>query len=413
MKSIHDIPLLLLVVVAALAAFGLWALGASGLAEPIMVGDIFFLKSVAGLAKDALFVPLKPLMYALIILSIGSSIAISTGGLGAKFVRVLFFFVGFSLLGMALAIGSYFLFSGLDILPDPASIGAGDGSLAQSPFAAKIYGVVTSPLMICIYTGLLFGRALIALDLGREADAISDLFIKGFRKFLQYTIPLAVFGSITLALNSPGGVQTLSDLVPLLAPYLLAMVSIWLIIVAVTASIQGRGVGFILAAVLPQALVAFSTSSSMATLTATKQACSDMGASGDESTPFFTIGATINMVGTLIGLLLMSLYAMKAFGLEIGLVDAIVVGFQSLVFATAAAGTPSASVVLLQDILVSHGVSVEYATYVTGLIITIDTLILDRLRTVMNTQSDSMSTVNGLKLYYRKPRVLGDEEAET
>ena len=48
----------------------------------------------------------------------------------------------------------------------------------------------------------------------------------------------------------------------------------------------------------------------------------------------------------------------------------------------------------------------------TGLIITIDTLILGRLRTVMNTQSDSMSTVNGLKLYYRKPRVLGDEVGE-
>ena len=118
------------------------------------------------------------------------------------------------------------------------------------------------------------------------------------------------------------------------------------------------------------------------------------------------------MVGTVIGLLLMSLYAMKAFGIEVDLGDALVVGFQSLVFATAAAGTPSASVVLLQDILVSQGVSAEYATYVTGLIITIDTLILDRLRTVMNTQSDSMSTVNGLKLYYRKPRVLNDEAVE-
>lgn len=412
MKTIHDIPLLLLVVVAALAAFGMWALGAAQLAEPIVINDVFILKSIANLAKDALFVPLKPLMYALIILSIGSSIAISTGGLGAKFVRVLFFFVLFSLIGMALAIGAYFLFSGLNILPDPSTIGAGDGALAQSPFAEKIYGVLVSPLMICIYTGLLFGRALIALDMGREADMISDLFIKGFRKFLQYTIPLAVFGSITLALNSPGGVQTLSDLLPLLAPYMMAMIGVWLIIIAVTASIQGRGIGFILAAVLPQALVAFSTSSSMATLTATKQACSDMGASGDESTPFFTIGATINMVGTLIGLLLMSLYAMKAFGIEIGLVEAIVVGFQSMVFATAAAGTPSASVVLLQDILVSHGVSAEYATYVTGLIITIDTLILDRLRTVMNTQSDSMSTVNGLKLYYRKPRILGEEPVE-
>ena len=411
-KTIHDIPLLLLVVVAAAAAFGFWALGASGLAQPIRVGETVLLPSVANLAKDALFVPLKPLMYALIILSIGSSIAMSTGGLGAKFTRVLSFFVLFSLIGMALGITAFFLFGGITILPDPVSVGAEGGERVVTPFALKIYGVLTSALMICIYTGLVFGAALKRLELGREADAISDLFIRGFRKFLQYTIPLAVFGSVTLALNRPGGVETLGNLFSLLMPYLFAMVLTWLVIVAVTSAIQGRGPGFVLKAVLPQALVAFSTSSSIATLTATKEACDDLGANGDESTPFFTIGATINMVGTLIGLLLLSLYAMKAFGIEVGLGEALVVGFQSLIFATAAAGTPSASVVLLQDILVSQGVSADYAQYVVGLIITIDTLILDRLRTTLNTQSDSMSTANGLKLYYRKPRVLEGEAAD-
>jgi len=246
---------------------------------------------------------------------------------------------------------------------------------------SKIYGVFTSPLMISIYAGVMLGKALTRLDLGTQADKVSDLFIAGFRKFLQYTIPLAVFGSITLALNSPGGVQTLGNLVPLLMPYLMAMILTWVLIVGVTAAMQKRGIMFVLQAVLPQGLVAFSTSSSMATLPATRMACTQLGANADESTPFYTIGATINMVGTLIGLLLLSLYA---------------------------AGTPSASVVLLQDILVSQGVSAEYASYVTGLIITIDTLILDRLRTVLNTQSDSMSTANGLKLYYKKPKTLDD-----
>jgi len=73
---------------------------------------------------------------------------------------------------------------------------------------------------------------------------------------------------------------------------------------------------------------------------------------------------------------------MQAFGLEIGIVDMLTVGLQSMIFATAAAGTPSASIVLLQDILVSQDVSPEYATYVTGIIITVDTLILDRERAI-------------------------------
>lgn len=408
LQRFHEISLLLLVVIAATLAVGLWLMGATFLVEPLSAGGVTILKPIAALAKDALFVPLKPLMYALIIMSIASSVAISRGGMGAKFMRVLAFFIGFSLLGMTLAIMAYTLFSGLNILPDPSTIGDSSTNLKQTPFAIKIYGVLTSALMISIYAGLIFGASLRKLDMGQAADKMSDLFIKGFRKFLQFTIPLAVFGSISLALNKPGGVETLTNLVPLLLPYMMAMILVWIVMVIVTAVIQDHGFAFVLRAVLPQALVAFSTSSSMATLPATKVACDQLGANGDESTPFFTIGATINMVGTLIGLLLLSLYTMKAFGIEFGLGDMVVVGFQSLIFATAAAGTPSASVVLLQDILVSQGVSAEYATYVTGLIITIDTLILDRLRTVLNTQSDSMSTANGLKLYYKSPKVLSE-----
>ncbi|WP_371194385.1 dicarboxylate/amino acid:cation symporter [Glaciecola sp. SC05] len=406
-NRIHSVPLLLLVAIAASLAIGFWALGAGFLVADIKMGDVTIAKSFAALAKDALFVPLAPLMYALIIMSIASSVAISRGGMGAKFIRVLAFFISFSLMGMMLAIAAYYTFQGLSILPSPSSVGGGSGSMLEMPFALKIYGVITSPLMISIYAGLIFGAALKQINMGEAADAMSDLFIKGFRKFLQFAIPLAVFGSITLALNKPGGVQTLANLFPILLPYISSMLIIWIVMVLVTSSIQGKGVGFVLRAVLPQALVAFSTSSSVATLPATKTACDQLGADGDESTPFFTIGATINMVGTVVGLLLLSLYTMKAYGIDISFTDMLVVGLQSLIFATAAAGTPSASVVLLQDILVSQGVSAEYATYVTGLIITIDTLILDRLRTVMNTQSDSMSTANGLKLYYKQPKVLG------
>jgi hypothetical protein len=115
MGKIHNIPLLLLVFLSATAAMLCWFFGLSALSSPIMMGDVFVSKSIAGLAKDALFVPLKPLMYALIILSIGSSLAISTGGLGAKFIRVFSFFICFSLIGMAVGIGAFILFSGLDI----------------------------------------------------------------------------------------------------------------------------------------------------------------------------------------------------------------------------------------------------------------------------------------------------------
>ena len=412
-KKYFDIPLLFLVVVAAALALAFWAMGLSGLTQPIKMGDVYLTKSIAALAKDALFVPLKPVMYALIILSIGASIAVSRGGLGAKFLRVLGFFVFFSLIGAAVAVIAHSLFP-IEVFDSPADLGQmGAKTVEPIPFMKKIYGVLTSPLMISIYAGILLGRSLKRLEtthpgIGAQADIVSDMFIKGFIKFLWISIPLAVFGSLTLALNSPGGIETLRKLSSILPVYLISMAVVWAIMVVITSRVLGHGFKFMGRALIPQAVVAIATSSSMATLPATRVACDQLGANADEATPFYTVGATINMVGTLMGLTLITLYGMDAYGIEVTLADRIIVALQSMVYATSAAGVPSASIVLIQELLTSQGVSGEFATYVTGIIITIDTLILDRMRTMLNTQSDSMSTANGLKLYYKKPKTLGN-----
>ena len=411
LEKFHRIPLLLLVIVAAGLATLVYLTGATGFfVANIGAGQFSIGQSIASLAKASLFAPLKPLMYALIIMSIGSSIAISRGGLGAKFVRVFAFFITFSTIGAIVCITGFTVFSNLTVLPDPAlATGEISDKISGSiPYAAKIYGVITSELMVSIYAGIIFGYALKRLEFGREADKASDLFQTGFRKFLQFTIPLAVFGSITGALSEPNGVATLGNLVPFVGVYMLTFGIVWVVMLIVTSLVLKKPIGFVFRAVFPQAVVALSTSSSIATLPATKVACDQLGANGDEATPFFTIGATINMVGTLMGLTLLSLYTMKAYGLPVSTGDQIIVALQSLIYSVSAAGVPSASIVLLGDILTSQNVSPEYASYIVGLIITIDTLVLDRLRTALNTQSDSMSTVMGLHLYYKKPAVLGE-----
>lgn len=403
----YNTSLLLLVILSSIIAIVGYIFGASFLVEPVKMGETFVLKSAAHIAKDALFAPLKPIMYALIILSIGSSLAISRGGLGAKFLRVITFFVLFSLIGAILALMAFMTFNNISAFSNPDTISSGSLSdIQQIPFALKIYGVLTSHLMISIYTGVIFGGALKRLGLGVQADQISDLFMDGFRKFLHLTIPLAVFGSVSIALHAEGGVESLTKLLPLVAIYSVTMLSVWVIMIGVTSFALKQSPSSVLRAVLPQAIVSFSTSSSIATLPATKKACEDLGANGDESTPFYTIGATVNMVGSCMGLMLICLYAISSYGMEMSLTDNIVVGLQSAIYAVSIAGVPSASVILVQEILVSQGVSAEYATYVTGIIITIDTLILDRLRTTLNTQSDSMSTAVGLHLYYKTPAII-------
>lgn len=395
-EKFHRIPLLALVVVSAAAAIGLFLVGADFLTQPISIGETQITKSLAAICKDSLFLPLKPLMYALVIMSIGSSLATNEGGLGRKLIRVISYFALFLTISGLVGVVGYSMLRSYSIFPDAASVTGSASSITKIPFGIKIYGVLTSALMVSIYAGILFGKALKARGLGKQAEQMSDLFMRGFRKFLQYTIPLAVFGSITLALNREGGIETLTGLWPLLFAYLITFGIVWITMVGVTAFVLKQPIAHVLRAVVPQAIAAISTSSSIATLPATKTACQDLGANAEECTPFFTIGATINMAGTLIGMTLLSLYAMADFGLDVTLADQFIVAFQSLIYSVSAAGVPSASIVLIQDILTSQGVSAEYATFVTGLIITLDTLILDRMRTVLNTQSDSMSTVLGL-----------------
>ena len=99
LEKFHRIPLLLLVIVAAGLATLVYKTGTTGFfVANIGAGQLSLDQSIASLTKASLFAPLKPLMYALIIMSIGSSLAISRGGLGAKFVRVFAFFITLSLI---------------------------------------------------------------------------------------------------------------------------------------------------------------------------------------------------------------------------------------------------------------------------------------------------------------------------
>ena len=97
--------------------------------------------------------------------------------------------------------------------------------------------------------------------------------------------------------------------------------------VLISSRVLGHGLGFMGRALIPQAVVALATSSSMATLPATRVACDQLGANADEATPFYTIGATINMVGTLMGLTLITLYGMDSYGIDVTMADRFIVAF--------------------------------------------------------------------------------------
>ncbi|GFR36464.1 dicarboxylate/amino acid:cation symporter [Thermobrachium celere] len=135
-------------------------------------------------------------------------------------------------------------------------------------------------------------------------------------------------------------------------------------------------------------VVAFSTSSSNATLPVTLKTCEEkLGI--PESIASFTIplGATINMDGTAIMQGVATIFIAQIFGIDLTVKQLLIVVLTATLASIGTAGVPSAGLVMLTMVLQQIGVPVEGI----ALIIPIDR-ILDMCRTVVNVTGDAVGT---------------------
>jgi len=132
-------------------------------------------------------------------------------------------------------------------------------------------------------------------------------------------------------------------------------------------------------------LTAFSTSSSSATLPLTMEAIEKKAGVSNKVTSFvLPIGATINMDGTALYECIAVMFIAQAYGVELGLVEQIIVVATSLLASIGAAGIPMAGLVMISVVLTAVGLPLEGI----GLILAVDR-ILDMFRTTVNVWSDS------------------------
>ena len=132
-------------------------------------------------------------------------------------------------------------------------------------------------------------------------------------------------------------------------------------------------------------LTAFSTSSSSATLPLTMEAIEKKAGVSNKVTSFvLPIGATINMDGTALYECIAVMFIAQAYGVELGLVEQIIVVATSLLASIGAAGIPMAGLVMITVVLTAVGLPLEGI----GLILAVDR-ILDMFRTTVNVWSDS------------------------
>ncbi len=136
--------------------------------------------------------------------------------------------------------------------------------------------------------------------------------------------------------------------------------------------------------VFPIQLVAFSTSSSAATLPFTMEhSQKEMGVHEEIASFVFPVGATINMDGTSAYQAVAILFIAQIFGIELTLTQTLSVVMLTVLASIGTPGVPGASVVMTVMVLTSVGIPVEGLVLILG----IDRP-LDMLRTVVNVTGD-------------------------
>jgi len=137
--------------------------------------------------------------------------------------------------------------------------------------------------------------------------------------------------------------------------------------------------------ILPAQLVAFTTSSSAATLPVTmKQAINELGVSKSVANFVLPVGVTINMDGTSCYQAIAAVFIAQVFGIELTLVQQLTIVLTATLASIGSPGIPSGSIVMLIIVLNSVGLPVEGLALILG----VDRP-LDMLRTVVNITGDS------------------------
>lgn len=135
--------------------------------------------------------------------------------------------------------------------------------------------------------------------------------------------------------------------------------------------------------------LAFSTSSSKATLpTAMRVASERMGVSHTSTSFVLPLGASINMDGTAIYLGICALFFSQAFNVPIDTHHYFILILTATLGSIGAAGIPSGSIIMMGMVLSSVGLPLEGIALIVGV-----DRILDMLRTTVNITGDALITV--------------------
>lgn len=260
--------------------------------------------------------------------------------------------------------------------------------IPTNPIAALAEGNILAIIVFAIMVGtgiVLCGDK--AKILGEAFEAASEVMLK-ITFLVMELAPFGVFALIAWVAGTQGVATLANILVLAVAVYIGCIIHIIVVHGGIIRFIANLPVmPFFRGAVDPQ-LVAYSTSSSAATLPVTIAAAEEnLGVGTPVASSVLPLGATVNMDGTALYVGIVALFAAQAFGIPLTMTDYLIIALTTTLVSIGTASVPSASLFLLAAVLEAIGVSGMQTAIVVGFILPFDR-ILDMMRTTVNVTGD-------------------------
>lgn len=263
----------------------------------------------------------------------------------------------------------------VDMVPDNIfQASSSNGSMLQVIFFAIFFGV-----------GLILIEPTSAAPVKAVFDGINEVILK-LIDLIMLAAPVGVFALLaTLVVESPG----LDILFALIQYGFCVVAGLALMILVVYPGIvwlmTGKSMRFFFAGIMPAQLLAFSTSSSAATLPVTMERVEEhLGVHREVSSFVLPIGATVNMDGTSLYQSVAAVFIAQVLGIDLSLQQQLTIVMTASLASIGSAAVPGAGMVML--VIVLEAIQVPSAGL--ALIFAIDRP-LDMCRTAVNVTGDA------------------------
>ena len=241
-----------------------------------------------------------------------------------------------------------------------------------------------------IFFALFFGIGMILLNEKKVApvknffDSFNSIILK-LIDLIMLSAPYGVFALLAALVVEAPSFELFKALALYAITLLLGLAAMIIIYVLIVQLLTKRKISFFVRGIAPAQLLAFSTSSSAATLPVTMECVEEnLGVDKEVASFVLPIGATINMDGTSVYQGVAAVFIAQAFGLDLSLSAQLGIVFTATLASIGTAAVPSAGIVMLVIVLAQAGIPEAGL----ALIFAIDRP-LDMCRTIVNVTGDA------------------------